>query len=510
MQNIVKKLYCDVAVIGGGTAGSSAAVTASRNGMRTILFERGTSLGGLATNGYVPQVAGMIEGNSKEFVRRLEMDGNLRRRSEADDHNPTFDPESGKFVLEQMVMEHGGRIVYDATFIDVDMDGNNIKRAIFYTKGGWIAVYASIFIDTTGDADASAAAGVPYESGGADFCGLNMSTTQGSRWAHLNLSVYEKANDEWMKKQAEDKVENPVSLFYACEEKAIAAGDLTRHFTRAQGAMGIFHVRIPNNPDDDVEFCTFCFHSYYTDNTDVINISRQIVEQHQQMQMYQKFLRKYVPGYENIRLVGIGSVPGVRDGRRVYGEYVLKAADICDGRKFDDGIARFPDVLDTHHPTSSRLIFQNHVHLTDPQGTSVFRDSPCTFDYEMHPFVRPVGYEVCTNPRDYCDIPYRTIVPLGVDNLLVAGRCCSAEFHACGSMRIICPAMGTGQAAGAAAYLSIAGKTIPRDLDGKAVRKFLIDVEKVELDQKPGGWWAYRRELKGDLVWNDIGTVSIV
>ena len=508
MQSIVNKMYCDVAVIGGGVSGCSAAITASRRGMSTILFEKGVSLGGLATNGYVPQVAGMIEGNCKEFVLRLEEQGDLRRRSDTDDHNPTFDPEYGKFMLEQMVMENGCRIIFDATFIDAEMDGSSIKRAIFYTKGGWIAVYAKIFIDGTGDADVATSAGAPYEVGGADFCGLNMSTTLGSRWANLNMTAYNKANEEWMKKQEEDKIKNPVSLFYACEEKAIANGDLTRHFTKPGAATGMFLVRIPNTSDEDMDFCTFTFHSYFTNNTDVTNISRQIVEQHQQMQMYHKFLRKYVPGYERVRLIGTGSLPGVRDSRRIFGEYMLKAADVCCGTKFEDGIARFPEMLDTHHPTSHYHIFQRHAHMEKPEGSALFRQAQC--DFEMHPFGRPAGFEVRPDPRDYCDIPYRSLLPLEVDNLLAVGRCCSAEFHANGSMRIIGPAFGTGQAAGAAAFMAVSKKLMPRELDGKLVRKFLIEEEKVELDKAPDGWWAQLREQKGEVVIDEGDRIVIM
>lgn len=495
MQTIVKKMYCDVAVIGGGVSGCSAAITASRRGLHTILLERGVSLGGLATNGYVPQVAGMIEGNCKQFVLRLEADGNLRRRSPADDHNPTFDPEYGKFMLEQMVMEHGGRILYDSTCIDVEMDGNSIKCVVFYTKGGWMAVYAKIFIDGTGDADVSAMAGVPYETGGADFCGLNMSTTLGSRWGNYNRLRYEAANAAWLKQQADAKVGNPNSLFYECEEKAIAAGDLTRHFTMPNNPFGMVQIRIPNTPDDHMEFCTFSFHSYFTNNTDVENISRQVVEQHQQMQMYEKFMRKYIPGYENIHLIGVGSIPGVRDSRRIFGEYMLQAADIVCGTKFEDGIARFPEMLDVHHPTSPKYIFQRHVHIPAPAGTAVCREAQC--DQEMHPFVRPAGVEARPDPGDYCDIPYRSLLPQGVNNLLAVGRCCSAEFHANGAMRIIGPAMGTGQAAGAAAYMAISRKALPHDLDGRLVRKFLIEEEGVELNKAPDGWWAKVRAQEG-------------
>lgn len=498
MQPIVKRFFCEVAVIGGGVSGCSAAITTTRRGLKTIVFEKGISLGGLATNGYVPQVAGMIEGNCKEYVSRLEAQSHLRRRSPSDDHNPTFDPEYGKFMLEQMVMEYGGRIIYDATCVDVEMDGNKIKSVIFYTKGGWVAVQADIFIDATGDADVAAMAGVPYEVGGADFAGLNMSTTLGTRWSGANFIKYQQANEAWQKEQEAEGIPSDKrnSLFYSCEEKAITAGDLMRHFATA--ATGLFQVRLPNTPDDNGEFCTFAFHSYYTHNTDVEDITRQIIEQHQQIQLYENFLRKYVPGYENVHLIGMGSIPGIRDSRRIFGEYMLKASDVICRTKFEDGIARFPEMLDTHHPTSYKHIFIRHGHIPAPAGSAVCREPQC--DAEMHPFGRPAGLEARPDPRDYCDIPYRCLVPLVVDNLLTTGRCCSAEFHANGAMRIIGPAMGTGQAAGVASDVALKNKLTPREIDGRLIRKLLIEEEGVELDNLPDGYWTELREREGDLV----------
>lgn len=489
---ITKKMYCDVAIIGGGVAGISAAITASRRGYRTILFEKGASLGGLATNGYVPQVAGMIEGNCKELVERLEADGELLRRSPTDDHNPTFDPEYAKFMFEQMVMEYNGRLIYDATCIDVEMDGANIKSVIFFTKGGWMAVYANMFIDATGDADVAAMAGVPYEVGGADFAGLNMSTTLGSRWSRANLTKYRAANDEFLKEQEKNGVpqEKRVSLMYDAEEKAIARGELPRH-------MMFFQVMLPQYSQESADFVTYSFHSYFTRNDDVENISRQIIEQHQHMRVYEKFLQKYVPGYEDVNITGLGSIPGVRDSRRPFGEYMLKAADVVCGTKFEDGIARFPEVLDTHHPTSHKHVFMRHWHIPAPAGSAVCRDPQC--DFEMHPFVRPAGIEGRPDPRDYCDIPYRSLVPLVVDNLFVVGRCCSAEFHANGAMRIIGPAMGTGQAAAVAADYALKKKVVPRDIDGRDIRKAMIEEEGVELDKLPGGYWEQLRNREGEL-----------
>jgi len=368
-----------------------------------------------------------------------------------------------------------------------------------------MAVYAKHFIDATGDADVAALAGVPYEVGGADFCGLNMSTTLGSRWGGANQVKYNAANDEWQKKQADEGIpENKrVSLFYDLEEKAITAGELMHHFLPFGG---IVQIRLPHCPDDNMEFTSFSFHSYFTRNTDVEDISRQIIEQHKQMMMYEKFLKKYVPGYENVNITGLGSIPGSRDSRRIFGEYMLKEADVICGTKFEDGIARFPEMLDTHHPTSHKYIFMRHGHIPAPAGSAVCRDPEC--DYEMHPFGRPAGIEGRPDPRDYCDIPYRSLVPVVVDNLLVVGRCCSVEFHANGAMRIIGPAMGTGQAAGVAIDYAQKKNMIPRDIDGRDLRKVLIEEEGVELDKLPDGYWADLRSREGKLIVPPFGDAA--
>ena len=186
-ENICKTLFCDVAVIGGGVGGCAAAIEAARKGMHTTIFEKGVSLGGLATNGYVPQIAGGIEGICLEFAQRLDAKGQLRRRSQEYYRNPIFEPEYGKLVLEEMVFEAGARIVYDSTLIYTEVEDRKITRAIFYTKGGYMAVKAKIFIDGTGDGDVAALAGVPFAVGGQDFAGLNIASTLGSRWAGVNI-----------------------------------------------------------------------------------------------------------------------------------------------------------------------------------------------------------------------------------------------------------------------------------------------------------------------------------
>lgn len=510
MQTVRKELFCDVAIIGGGVGGCAAAITAARRGQHVILFEKGVSLGGLATNGYVPQIAGGIEGVCLEFAQQLEKIGQLYKREPEKPyyHNPSFEPEFGKFVLENMVVSAGARIIYDSTCFDVEMDGANIQKAFFHTKGGVMSVEATVFIDATGDGDLAAMAGAPYEVGGQDFAGLNASTTLGSRWSGADLVKYQEAEDKYKAEQREKGVKRIVPLVYALEEAAIKRGDLIRHVCNP--FAGFFRVRIPNTPEDNADFVTFSFHSYYCQNTDVENISRQILEQHQLMQDFLWFLRAEVPGFENVRLVGTGSLPGVRDSRRVFGEYMLKASDIACGTKFEDGIARFPGPFDTHHPTSDQLVFHRHIHMKNPTGTAVTvsREGGCAA--AMHPFGVPEGIECRPDPRDYCDIPYRCLLPKKVDNLLVTGRSCSAEFHANGAMRIIGPAMGTGQAAAVAADLAIRETVRPRDIDGTRVRKVLMEEEGIPLDQPCDGHWAELRNKPGRYVVTRADALSIV
>lgn len=384
---------------------------------------------------------------------------------------------------------------YDATCMDVEMNGNIIKSAYFHTKGGVMAVHAKLYIDSTGDADLACMAGVPYEVGGVDFGGLNMSTTMGTRWSGANFTKYLEEDAKFREKQRAEGVEKPLPLCYVLEEQYIKEGKIARHVCNRFN--GFHKAIIPPTTPDNADFVTFAFHSYYCHNTDCEDISRQILEQHQLMQGFYHFLRERVPGFENVRLVGTGSLPGVRDSRRIFGEYMLKAEDVVCGTKFDDGIARFPEFMDTHHPTSDDLIFQRHYHMREPKGTAVTLQRGCPA--QMHPFGEPEGMEVRPSPYDYCDIPYRSLVPLEVDNLLAVGRCCSAEFHANGAMRIIGPAMGTGHAAAIAAYVALKEKKRPRDIDGREIRKILIEEDGVELDKPCGGYWAELREKKGDL-----------
>lgn len=485
-----KRFDVDVVVVGGGVAGVSAAITAARSGLRTLLLESQTSLGGLATNGLVTGVAGMVEGNCREWMEKMDAEGALIDRP----HLPAIDPEKGKFVLENMVLEAGARILYGTYAIDATVEDHRIREVICHSKSGRMGISSKMVVDATGDADVAAYAGVPFEVGCPEFAGLNMSTTLAFRMASVNMVKYGEANKEWMAKEtAAHGIRKKMSLLSELEEKAIEAGDLP-FFIFPTALM----YPVPQTPLDDADVCVMTTHSFHTHNLDVEDLTRQMIEQHRQIMWMEKFFRKYVPGFEKGRVSGLASLHGVRDSRRIIGEYILRDEDVVCAKKFEDGIAKFPEFFDTHHPTSPRLGFMRHVHLKEPKEPAVCRPAECSGD--MHPFVKPGGFEARVNPLEYCEIPYRSLVPLVIDNLLVAGRCVSAEFNAIAAVRVIAPSMSTGQAAATAASCCIKEKTTPREVDGKTVRKIMIG-QGVPLDEEPGGHWAaVKKQLKGEFV----------
>jgi hypothetical protein len=252
-------------------------------------------------------------------------------------------------------------------------------------------------------------------------------------------------------------------------------------------------------PGSDPECCDVTLdatQTYFCRNDDVEDLTRQIVDQHRQVHWFAAFLKKYVPGFEKSAISAIASMNGVRDSRRIVGEYIFSDADMARAAKFDDGIARNPEFFDAHHPTCGDYVAVRHIHLREPVDGAISRRSRDDGNFRMHPFVVPGGYEVRTNPRDWAEVPYRSLVASKVSNLLAAGRCVSAEFHALGTIRIIACSMMMGQAAGTAAAMCAHEGVAPRDLDGVGVRRALIE-QGVSLDEPPGGHWEKLRNMPG-------------
>ena len=488
MLTTSKRFDAEVVVCGGGCSGFTAALAAARAGKRTILLEMRESLGGLFTNGYITGAAGCIDGLGKELYDRMVKDGDVTVKG----HQPVIEPEKGKVMMEQLLLKAGCRILYGTHVVDCEVENKKITKVICYCKSGKIEVTGKVFIDATGDADLAFAAGVPTEISDAEYLGLNSAATMGFRLSYVNVEEYQRASREYIENNPNAQHRN---LLIAKEYEALANGDIREILS---GGFIIFELPVGRDRTcTDVSLDAT--HTYDTHGDDVMDLTRQIVDQHGKVLEFVAFLKKYVPGYENAVLSNFAPMNGVRDSRRIIGEYILKSEDLAAARKFDDGIAQFCEPFDTHVPTPGTQTAIRHIHAKAPIEPAICRPMQDAKDRMLHPFVTPDldTWEVRTNPKEYAEIPYRSLVAAGIDNLLAVGRCYSADFHAICATRIIGTSMSMGQAGGTAAAMAIDAGCALRDLDGAALKQQLIK-DGCNLHQPPVGYWAQVRESKNE------------
>ena len=295
--------------------------------------------------------------------------------------------------------------------MDVLLEQERITGVVAVNKSGFIAIKAKIVIDASGDADVAAAAGVPFESAATGSPVQSLTTT-----FHLINVDMERAN-QVKKNDLHDRMQH-----------AIDSGqyDLPRregsiHITPLQGVMVTNMTRVGN-----------------VDATDAEQLTAAEIEGRKQANEYARFLIDCVPGYERAEMTSLSHQIGVRESRRIYGDYRLTKADVLNARKFDDAIAQCGAPIEDHHAGSDT-----------------------TWQY------LPDGATY--------DIPYRVLLPQDVDGLLVVGRCLSAEHDAHASVRSMGQCMAMGQAAGFAAGLSLANKSMPREVAVRQLQDKLRD-----------------------------------
>lgn len=442
-EEVPIKREVDVVVVGGGSAGVGAAISAARNGMKTLLVEQQGCLGGLVTLGLVCYLAGYPEGIGKELLENLEREKGIGTRR-------ICDPEKTKYVLEQMAIKSGVDILYWSYVTDSIVENNTIKGVIIQNKSGRSAVLAKRVIDCSGDGDVAVFAGAPFESGWEKMGGYNQAVSMDFVLGNVDLEKFE-----------------PRDFYSAIQmkiEEAVKRGELPELVER--GYLGPFER---GNKVGEVYVCTA--HSRKCHTTDAEDLTRIAIEQRKQIQQLVEFYRKYVVGFENCWLSYTAPILGVRESRRIIGEYVLKGEDLVLAKKFPDAIARDTHGFDIHNPIS-HLPHIKHTKLSEPKDPAV-----CFPDKDG-------GYRAYLKPGEYYEIPYRCLVPLKVENLLVAGRCISADFEAQSGTRLIMTCLTMGQAAGTAAALSIKERTTPRDLNISLLRETLVK-QGVNLDKEP-------------------------
>jgi hypothetical protein len=443
----------DVLVVGGGPAGLGAAIGAADAGARVILAERYGFLGGNATAALVmplmsfhtnrfpenkdfleknkapllptdhgpgePVVAGVL----KRLLERLVSVGGAIPPSLATGYVVPFDPEWFKLVSLDLLNEAGVQFLLHAfasAVLTEKSSSGRVSGAVFETKSGPVAIRAKVVVDCTGDADMAVQAGAPFEMGRAD--GLAQPMTLMFRMVEFNRIGFEQY------------VKNNPSQWRGVH----GLWDLVREATRA-GDLDL--------PREDILFFATPHEREVSVNstrvarvlgTDVWDLTYAECVSRAQMRQIAEFLRRYVPGFEKSYAAQSGINIGVRETRRIVGEYQLNAADILNARKFGDAIARGAYPIDIHSPTGS--------------GTLLKR----------------------LPPGEAYDIPLRCLIPQKVESLIVAGRCISGTHEAHSSYRVMPIVMATGQAAGVCAALAARSGASIRDVPPADVQGELL------------------------------------
>lgn len=444
----------DVAVLGGGPAGVMAAVAAARCGARVVLVERHAYFGGMATAANVnvwhqlcslDRTTQVVGGLPEEIVQRLyKMNAVFSRGAgEADGRGPyTLCAESAKLAFDDMVIGSGVKVMLHAWLAGAVRDeSGHVTAAIVESKSGRGAIHARVFIDCTGDADLCARAG--GATGVGDPKGRCQPPTLCFRLGGLDLEKAAAAgvNDKVIQgKLFADTMDYnggkyPTTLW--CANSVWRKDELMLAGTRVPGV----------NCAETADF------------------TRAEIEARYQMRWVMEKLRAF-PGYENFYLVDIGAQIGVRETRRIIGDYQVTQQELLDGVRFPDTIAQGVYPVDIHNPDGDGIIFR-HLdgrEVEVPGDGRVLRRR-----WDGQPNEAPPRDTVC-----WC-LPYRTLLPQGLTNVLVAGRCASATHEAAGALRVMINAMSFGQAAGTAAAQAVqAGHARVRDVDISKLRERLM------------------------------------
>ena len=411
----------DVIVAGGGPAGVCAAAAAARQGARTALIERYGILGGMLTSGYVNPILGSVAPGSMydEIISLLGATYSKTRNG----REMSIDSEKAKSLFLQFVCEAGADVFLQTPVVEVVKEGSAVKGLIVGTQEGLKTLYADVIVDATGDGFVAARAGAEYQMGRESDGRCQPATIE------FSLDGVDETDGItcW---GGSDPVTLPDGTRYAdfCKE-ANRRGELPPNVT-------IVRLHRTNRPGERSVNATQA-NGYNTLTPEgVLGAEREIRGQIDQIIL---FLRKYVPGYAQCKLKGSGSTLGVRETRRIMGDYVISDHDVETGARQPDAVVHNAwFLIDIHNPAGG--------------GQAEGRSQPA------------IPY----------DIPYRSMLPRGLDNLLTAGRCISGTHRAHASYRIGGICLATGQAAGTAAALAAMGHVSPRSLDVGEIQKALM------------------------------------
>ena len=407
----------DVLVVGGGPAGVAAAVSAARKGAKVFLAEATACLGGLGTSGMVPAFMQFTDGVNflaggigEEILKKMWEYGGKIEGSEY-----SIKVEALKRVYDDIVTEAGVDFTLNTQMVAVDAEDGLVNYVVFAAKSGLFALKAKIYIDGTGDGDLCACAGAEYEKG--DENGEMMAGTLCSLWANIDWDRVVRPDNRRLEEAIKDKI-------FTHEDRHLS-GIWRTGKTLGGGNIG---------------------HTYDVDGTDERSLTKSLIWGRKSMTEFERYYKEYLDGYEEMELAATGAILGIRESRRIIGDYVMVLDDFINRANFDDEIGRYAYPVDIH-----------------PSDTSV--EGFKKFEEEYHNLRYKDG--------ESYGIPYRALTPRGLQNVLVAGRCVSCDRYMQSSIRVMPGCYITGQAAGVAAAMAAEKNTDTRGIDIKELQSRL-------------------------------------
>lgn len=426
-REIPVRANVDIFVAGGGPAGISAALVAARAGKSVFIAEAGACFGGMGTSGLIPVfmqfgdgINFLAGGIGKEIYDKL----NDLKGPNHPGGKTSIPAELLKRLYDRLLVESGATISLMTNVVDIVKEGPNVKQIICQAKSGFFAIGAKMVIDGTGDGDIATWAGAPYEKGEPDT-GEMMPGTLCSVWADIDFDKFRESNTNVREKLLESFEKGDV--FTVNDPHHPGMFRIGTHI--AGGNIG---------------------HAFGVDSTDEKSLTEHLVYARAHLHEFENFYKKYIPGYENVVLVQSGALMGIRESRRIIGDYILDMDDFIARAIFDDEIGRYAYPVDIH-PSKP-----------DPVKYAAFEKE----FYKVGRYGKGESY----------GIPYRCLTPKGLDNVLVAGRCISSDRKIQGSIRVMPGCYITGQAAGLAAAEAIDKNTTTRGIDVKILQKRLLDI----------------------------------
>jgi hypothetical protein len=429
----------DVLVVGSGPAGLAAAIAAAREGVTTMIVERYGCFGGVISQVGVEGFAwyrhgGTIEAGGLAFEFEREADALGGARPECQSDSKALDAEMFKVVADRMLLKAGVIPMLHCTAVAAIVEGGLVRGIITESKSGRLAIRAERVVDCSGDADVAALAGVPFSK--APKLEL-MSVTQLFNCCGVDAEVFQGYVDNELKPTYKDWG-GYWSIITSGKEDSLFSPYLETPFVEAvkdglipkDEGVSLGGTWSSITPNGDVTQLNVVFQGNI-DATDVQDLTRAEIMGRENALRALRVLRERVPGFRQARLRNFGMTLGVRETRKIEGQYTLTENDVMNQARFEDSIGIYPEFIDG------------------------------------------CGYLIIPTTGRYFHLPYRALVPRLVDNLLVAGRCISGDRLAHAAFRNMACCVATGQGAGVAAAVSVKDRISTANVDVNKVQKCL-------------------------------------